>query len=134
MRVWPAIDLLGGEVVQLRGGDPSDRWLSRSDPAAVATSWIEQGFERLHIIDLDAALGRGSQREIVSELRRTFGVQLQVGGGIREDDSVQRLAEEGVDRRWARHAALAAATASWAARVGLAFASAEAWRSPTVSC
>ncbi|MCB1007477.1 MAG: alanine--glyoxylate aminotransferase family protein [Acidobacteria bacterium] len=47
---------------------------------------------------------------------------------------LERIAEEGVERRWARHAALAAATASWAARVGLEFASAEAGRSPTVSC
>lgn len=98
MIVYPAIDLRGGRAVQLVGGVPDTERVSLPDPVATAKHWVETGFRALHIVDLDAALGDGSNFEIILELIESAGVPIQVGGGIRGDEIADRLLEAGANR------------------------------------
>ena len=68
MIVVPAIDLRDGYCVQLLGGDYGSELLRIEDPVSIAASWLERGFATLHVVDLDAATGRGSNREIVAAI------------------------------------------------------------------
>jgi len=91
----PAVDLRDGACVQLVGGSYEAERIRISDPVRVARKWAEIGFKRLHVVDLDAATGRGSNREVVHRILREFPGSVQVGGGIRTDDDVKRLLDEG---------------------------------------
>ncbi len=98
MNILPAIDLQGGKVVQLIGGDPSDVGV-RSDksPVAQAEAWHQAGASALHVVDLDAALGGHNQWYHVAKIARS-GLPLQFGGGMRSMVDVQRVLEMGVAR------------------------------------
>lgn len=98
MIAYAAIDLRGGRVVQLVGGRPEEERVSLVDPVAVAQSWIEHGFTALHVIDLDAALGTGSNREAIEAIIAAVNVPVQVGGGVRDDDSAAVLLDAGAAR------------------------------------
>ncbi len=91
----PAVDLRGGHCVQLVGGDYADERVRLEDPVAVARDWARQGFERVHVVDLDAATGRGGNREIIREILRDSAVPVQVGGGVREESQIERLLDDG---------------------------------------
>lgn len=84
--------------MQLVGGDYATEAVRLDDPIEVARRWALAGFSRLHIVDLDAATGRGRNRELVRDLIATASVPVQVGGGIRDDDAIDALLEEGADR------------------------------------
>lgn len=94
----PAVDLREGRCVQLVGGRPEDERISLPDPAAVAEGWWEMGFRSLHVVDLDAALGRGDNRETIREILSRTGATTQVGGGVRSADDVEWLVDAGADR------------------------------------
>ena len=98
MIATPAVDLRGGRCVQLVGGRPEEERVSLPDPLAVARRWREGGFRSLHVVDLDAALGSGDNRALIGEIAREATVDLQVGGGIRDDEAVDALLGAGVDR------------------------------------
>jgi phosphoribosylformimino-5-aminoimidazole carboxamide ribotide isomerase len=83
MIVIPAVDLRGGRAVRLRRGDPSEETAYANDPIEVAVGFQEQGARRLHVIDLDAALGDGDNRDVIRDICRAVVVPVQVGGGIR---------------------------------------------------
>jgi phosphoribosylformimino-5-aminoimidazole carboxamide ribotide isomerase len=91
----PAVDLRDGACVQLVGGDYAEERIRLTDPVAVAREWTRYGFRRLHVVDLDAATGRGSNREIVAELLRETPAEIQVGGGIRSSTQVDELVASG---------------------------------------
>lgn len=93
----PAVDLRGGKCVQLVGGDYNDERIRLDDPPSVARDWVQTGFNRLHIVDLDAATGRGHNTDVIREILRDAGVPVQVGGGVRDDARIERLLEEGAD-------------------------------------
>lgn len=84
--------------MQLVGGDYAKEAVRLDDPLEVARRWALAGFSRLHIVDLDAATGRGRNRELVRDLLANASVPVQVGGGIRDDDAIDTLLEEGADR------------------------------------
>lgn len=94
----PAVDLKGGRCVQLVGGRPEDEQVSLPDPVAVANQWWETGFENLHLVDLDAALGSGDNLDVLRELLAATPATTQVGGGIRDDARADALVEAGADR------------------------------------
>jgi phosphoribosylformimino-5-aminoimidazole carboxamide ribotide isomerase len=96
--VAPAVDLKGGRCVQLVGGRPDDERVSLPDPVAVAERWWALGFRALHVIDLDAALGTGHNREIVREVVRATPALTQVGGGLRDQESIEAMLQAGADR------------------------------------
>jgi phosphoribosylformimino-5-aminoimidazole carboxamide ribotide isomerase len=94
----PAVDLREGRCVQLVGGRPEDEKVSLPDPLAVALGWWEMGFGTLHIVDLDAALGLGSNRAIIPSLVATTGATVQAGGGIRTRKDVDEVVQAGAHR------------------------------------
>jgi len=99
MKVIPAIDLMNGKVVRLSRGDPNtakvyEQW---GTPVQVALRWKGQGAAKLHIIDLDAAFGRGENRSVISEITRASGLPIQVGGGIRTVATAEGLVKLGVN-------------------------------------
>ena len=98
MIVAPAVDLRGGRCVQLVGGRPEEEKVSLPDPVAQALYWWEAGFRTLHVIDLDAALSQGHNRHIIEKIVQETPATLQVGGGVRDQASIQRLLELGVHR------------------------------------
>lgn len=98
MRAIPALDLRDGACVQLVGGSYEREAVRLADPLSVALRWRDAGFADLHIIDLDAATGRGSNADLVSLIIRESGMRCQVGGGVRSRDVVARLVDDGADR------------------------------------
>jgi phosphoribosylformimino-5-aminoimidazole carboxamide ribotide isomerase len=98
MIVIPAVDLRDGACVQLVGGEYADERVRLDDPLAVAREWQRVGFSRLHVVDLDAATGRGSNTPVVAEIVRhaNFDV-VQVGGGVRDEDAIERMLDLGAD-------------------------------------
>jgi phosphoribosylformimino-5-aminoimidazole carboxamide ribotide isomerase len=96
MIAYAAIDLRGGRVVQLVGG--REERISLPDPLAVAQQWTAAGFAALHIVDLDAALGTGSNIDAIARIIENVKVPVQVGGGARDDAAVERLIDLGADR------------------------------------
>jgi phosphoribosylformimino-5-aminoimidazole carboxamide ribotide isomerase len=98
MLAIPAIDLREGCVVQLIGGDFDKEKIRLGDPRDVARRWTGYGFQRLHVVDLDAAAGRGSNRSLVGDLLADSATPVQVGGGVRTTEEVERLFSDGADR------------------------------------
>lgn len=97
MQVIPAIDVREGACVQLVGGDYARERVRLPDLEAVARRWRQAGFSRLHVVDLDAATGRGSNAEAIAPLL-DGGVEVQVGGGVRDEAAVARWLERGAAR------------------------------------
>jgi phosphoribosylformimino-5-aminoimidazole carboxamide ribotide isomerase len=91
----PAVDLREGACVQLVGGEYAEERVRLADPVAVARDWTRYGFRRLHIVDLDAATGRGSNQDIVAELLRDSTAELQIGGGVRSSTQIEELLASG---------------------------------------
>lgn len=91
----PAVDLRDGACVQLVGGSFAQEKVRLENPVDVARSWEHYGFHRLHVVDLDAATGRGSNIAVVRSLLFDSGVPVQVGGGVRTDELVEELLEAG---------------------------------------
>lgn len=98
MIAYPAIDLRGGRVVQLVGGRPEEERVSLPDPEGVARGWVSAGFRAIHVVDLDAALGEGSNRDAVIGIIESVAVPVHVGGGIRDEELVAELLEAGAAR------------------------------------
>ena len=98
MIAYAAIDLRGGRVVQLVGGRVDDERVSLADPVSVANGWVGAGFRALHVVDLDAALGSGSNRGHIEAIIRGVAVPVHVGGGLRDDDAVADMLDAGAAR------------------------------------
>jgi phosphoribosylformimino-5-aminoimidazole carboxamide ribotide isomerase len=96
--VIPAIDLRAGRAVRLRRGDPNEETAYADQPVTVAERFQEQGARRLHVIDLDAALGDGDNREAIRDICRAVVVPVQVGGGIRSLEAIAAVSEDGAAR------------------------------------
>lgn len=93
----PAVDVRGGACVQLVGGSYEDERVRLEDPVAVARDWRALGFPRLHVVDLDAATGRGANAAIVERILQ-LGGDVQVGGGVRDAARVEALLALGATR------------------------------------
>lgn len=101
MNLYPAIDLLGGNVVRLRQGEYGDSTVYGNDPVAVALSFVEQGASWVHMVDLDAAKsGEATNRGVIASVVGALGgrARVQVGGGVRSVDDARELANAGVTR------------------------------------
>jgi phosphoribosylformimino-5-aminoimidazole carboxamide ribotide isomerase len=98
MYLIPAIDLKDGQCVRLRQGKMDDVTVFSEDPVAVAGRWVEAGARRLHIVDLDgAAAGRPMNTAVIEAIARAHPeLPIQVGGGIRDADTVQTYLDAGV--------------------------------------
>ena len=99
MKVIPAIDLQNGDCIRLYQGDFDKRTEYSKDPTAVAGDFQAMGFEHLHIVDLDGAKsGEQSNREIVAAIAMESDLEIQVGGGIRNRQTVGECLSAGVSR------------------------------------
>jgi phosphoribosylformimino-5-aminoimidazole carboxamide ribotide isomerase len=99
MEVIPAIDLLDGKCVRLYQGDYARSEIFNDNPVAVARNWEEQGATRLHLVDLDGAkAGKTTNLAAIKAIVKAISIPVQVGGGIRDRDSLIRLLELGVQR------------------------------------
>jgi phosphoribosylformimino-5-aminoimidazole carboxamide ribotide isomerase len=97
--ILPAIDLRAGKVVRLSQGDPMRQTVYSDDPLATAEHWKEEGAQWLHVVNLDGAFGQNSSANQAA-LQRILGLglQVQLGGGLREADSIRTALDSGVRR------------------------------------
>jgi len=100
MLIFPAIDLMGGQVVRLRQGAASEKTVYSDDPVAFARRWAEEGGDFLHIVDLDAAFSAGERSNLgwVARIASAIGIPCQLGGGIRDEAAARRAFAAGVAR------------------------------------
>ena len=98
MKVIPALDIKDGSCVQLVGGKPGTEKVRIENVLGVARKWQDDGAEMVHIVDLDSALGTGNNEGLVEMIAGDLSIPVQVGGGIRSADQVQRFFEVGCER------------------------------------
>ena len=99
MKIFPAIDIKDKKCVRLIKGDFNQKTEYEMSPVEQATQFIDKGFKYLHIIDLDGALtGETVNLNIIKEIVRKFDFKVEVGGGVRDFDSIQEYADIGVDK------------------------------------
>jgi phosphoribosylformimino-5-aminoimidazole carboxamide ribotide isomerase len=98
MLLIPAIDLKDGRCVRLRQGNMDDETVFSEDPVATAGRWVDAGARRLHIVDLNGAReGRPVNARVIGQIASTYpDLPIQVGGGIRDEDTIQAYLEAGV--------------------------------------
>ncbi len=98
MLLIPAIDIKDGKCVRLRQGDMGDTTIFDDDPVRAARRWVEAGAERLHIVDLDGAVaGEPVNADLVHRIAEEFPeLPIQLGGGIRDEDTVEAYLNAGV--------------------------------------
>ncbi len=94
----PAVDLRDGACVQLVGGSYDAEKIRLDNPPSVAREWEQAGFKRLHVVDLDAATGNGRNDNVVREILQNTGMDVQVGGGVRDIDRIEALLGDGARR------------------------------------
>ena len=98
MLLIPAIDIKNGKCVRLSQGRMSDETIYADDPVAVAERWVTAGARRLHIVDLDGAVdGKPVNADIIHNIAEAYpDIPIQVGGGIRDEDTIQTYLDVGV--------------------------------------
>jgi len=96
--VIPAIDIRGGKVVRLTRGDPGEATVYGDDPVAVAEQFLADGARMIHVVDLDAALGEGTNRRIIRDICRRVHVPVQTGGGLRTMSAIGGALSSGAAR------------------------------------
>ena len=99
MLIIPAIDIKDGQCVRLRQGAMDDVTVFNSDPLAAATAWVEQGTQRLHLVDLDGAVsGSAINSSIVKNICKKYpNLTVQIGGGIRNIATIEEYLAAGVN-------------------------------------
>lgn len=99
MEVWPAIDLRGGKCVRLRQGDYQQETVFGDDPVAVARRFASAGARRLHVVDLDGAReGASVNLPAVQDILEAVDMQVELGGGVRDEQSISELLGFGLGR------------------------------------
>lgn len=124
LQLLPAVDVKGGQAVQLvQGVDGTEKRFG--DPVEAALRWQEAGAEWVHLVDLDAAFGHGSNRELQAEIVGRLDIDVEMSGGIRDDESLEAAMATGCRRVNIGTAALespewcAKAIATWGDRVAI---------------
>lgn len=99
MLLIPAIDLKEGKCVRLRQGRMEDDTVFSEDPVAVAGRWVAAGAQRIHLVDLDGAFaGKPKNAGVINEIVAAYpDVAIQIGGGIRDEDTIQAYLDAGVE-------------------------------------
>ena len=97
LELLPAVDVQGGQAVQLVQGVAGSEKVF-GDPLAAARRWQDGGAEWLHLVDLDAAFGRGSNADVIAEIVAAMQLKVELSGGIRDDASLERALATGCRR------------------------------------
>ena len=108
MIVIPAVDIRGGKVVRLKQGELQEEKVYGSDPVEVARRWEAEGAQRLHLVDLDAAISSQPQFDILSQVIEAVKIPVDVGGGLRVLENAMRYRQRGAARVVFGTAAIAA--------------------------
>ena len=90
MKIIPAIDLMQGQVVRLFKGDPKQKTVYSNDPVSVAKKWEEDGADMLHIVDLDATIGTGSNLDLIQKITGELTIPVEVAGGLRNESIIDK--------------------------------------------
>ncbi|MCC3277128.1 MULTISPECIES: bifunctional 1-(5-phosphoribosyl)-5-((5-phosphoribosylamino)methylideneamino)imidazole-4-carboxamide isomerase/phosphoribosylanthranilate isomerase PriA [unclassified Arthrobacter] len=123
LELLPAVDVADGQAVRLVQGEAGSE-TSYGDPLEAALAWQNDGAEWVHLVDLDAAFGRGSNLDLLSRVVKSLDIKVELSGGIRDDESLDKALELGAERVNLGTAALENPewTASAIARYGQAIA------------
>ncbi|MDN5812505.1 MAG: bifunctional 1-(5-phosphoribosyl)-5-((5-phosphoribosylamino)methylideneamino)imidazole-4-carboxamide isomerase/phosphoribosylanthranilate isomerase PriA [Arthrobacter sp.] len=113
LELLPAVDIADGQAVRLVQGEAGSE-TGYGDPLEAALAWQQDGAEWVHLVDLDAAFGRGNNTQAVARISRELGIKIELSGGIRDDESLERALEFGAARVNLGTAALEAP--DWTAR------------------
>ncbi|TRW44887.1 bifunctional 1-(5-phosphoribosyl)-5-((5-phosphoribosylamino)methylideneamino)imidazole-4-carboxamide isomerase/phosphoribosylanthranilate isomerase PriA [Georgenia yuyongxinii] len=97
LELLPAVDVVDGQAVRLFQGEAGSE-TSYGDPADAARAWVEEGAEWIHLVDLDAAFGRGSNHDLLARIVDELEVKVELSGGIRDDASLERALSSGARR------------------------------------
>ena len=91
MKVIPAIDIMENNVVRLVKGDPKNKTIYSNNPIESAKKWEKAGADMLHVVDLDATLGRGSNLHIIKKIAKEVSIPIEVAGGLRTEDMIYEV-------------------------------------------
>lgn len=91
MKVIPAIDIMDDNVVRLVKGDPKNKTVYSSNPVEIAKKWEKAGADMLHIVDLDATLGIGSNFQVIKKIAENVSIPIEVGGGLRTQETIENV-------------------------------------------
>lgn len=125
MILYPAIDIQGGRCVRLYQGDFDRATTHSDDPVEVARRWQAAGADWLHVVDLDAAGGRGDNGALVAAIVEAVAIPVQFGGGLRDEQALRLAFDRGVARAVIGTAAIEApefaraAVAAWGERIAI---------------
>ena len=90
MKIIPAIDLMEGKVVRLYKGDPNKKTIYSENPLEIAKKWESAGADMIHLVDLDATLGRGSNFDLLKNIVKSVKIPVQVAGGLRSEKIIEK--------------------------------------------
>ncbi|GGO28306.1 1-(5-phosphoribosyl)-5-[(5-phosphoribosylamino)methylideneamino]imidazole-4-carboxamide isomerase [Deinococcus humi] len=96
--IIPCVDIQSGRAVRLYEGDPDRETVYFESPLDAARHWVSLGAGLVHLVDLDAATGRGENRAVIAQIVSQLGMPVEVGGGIRDQATAEALLRSGVDR------------------------------------
>ncbi|WP_240738415.1 1-(5-phosphoribosyl)-5-[(5-phosphoribosylamino)methylideneamino]imidazole-4-carboxamide isomerase [Deinococcus fonticola] len=96
--IIPCVDIQAGQAVRLYEGDPERETVYFDSPLEAARHWVNLGAGLVHLVDLDAATGRGENRRVIELIAQELGVPVEVGGGIRSREAAEALLRSGVQR------------------------------------
>ena len=97
MKVIPAIDLMNGQVVRLYKGDPNQKTIYSNDPISVAKKWEDAEADMIHLVDLDATLGLGSNFELIKKIVSSVSIPIEIAGGLRSESLILEALD--IDRK-----------------------------------
>ena len=95
MNIFPAIDIIDGKCVRLTKGIADDKTIYQYSPLDMAKTYQDAGFNTIHVVDLDATLGKGNNNQVLSQIRRNIDINIEVAGGIRSKDAIIDKINEG---------------------------------------
>ena len=97
MKIFPAIDIINGECVRLTKGLAENKTIYDKSPVEMAKIYQDKGFETIHVVDLDATLGKGSNDKTLELIRKNIDIKIEVAGGIRDKATIQNKINQGFD-------------------------------------
>ena len=97
MNIFPAIDIIVGKCVRLTKGVLSDKTIYENSPLEMAKIYQDAGFNTIHVVDLDATLGKGNNNQALDLIRKKIDIKIEVAGGIRSKDAINDKINQGFD-------------------------------------
>ena len=97
MNVFPAIDIIEGKCVRLTKGLEDQKTIYQKSPVEMAKVYEEIGFKTIHVVDLDATLGKGNNNKVLNDIRESVDIRIEVAGGIRSQKAIEEKLKEGFD-------------------------------------